>query len=366
MTTQTKRTNLTNSAYQSQVLPLIQSAETEIKKLINYYALYLKPKKELENKIEGIIKAVNERLSISLFERYKYILGLHETSQKMIRDFYDPVVRRYHSILAALVIVGIKVSAKNPLELSKQLDQNKKIIRAIQKKNADINMWALQKGYPNVLNYPKELKKRIGGLSRTQTVASETGNKPISLWQKAELDLRYENQVNMIDNLREQGVRLAWTSSHPDCSKRCEKWQGKLFDLVADHSDLSGHRMNYKVDGNTVYCFKEVISKVDKYGYMNNIIVGFNCRHKLKPYQPGSVAPREFTKDQVRKQREINQTLRRLEREIRYYKQQGLLYNGIDKGLADKCKAKAKKLTEQYKSFANRNGYAWYQWRIEV
>lgn len=358
------KTNLTNTAHQSQVLPLIESAETEIKKLINYYALFLKPKRELNDKINGTIRAVNERLPISLFERYKYILGLRETADKMIRDYYDPVVRNYHIIIAALVLVGIK-APKNPLELNKQL-QTKSVVRAIESHKKEIDTWSMAKGYPNVLNYPQELKKKMNGLAKTQTVASETGKKPITVWQKAELDLRYEGQVDMIKDLVNNGVQYAWTSTHPDCSKRCEKWQGKLFDLQAPHSEMSGHRMKDKVDGHTVYCFKEVISQVDKYGYQNNIIVGFNCRHRLIPYKPGSVAPQEFTKEQVRRNREINETLRRLEREIRYYKQQSILYNSIDKRLAEKYKLKAKELTETYKNFADKNGYAWYQWRITV
>jgi len=360
------KTNLTNTAYQSQVLPLIESAETEIKKLINYYALFLKPKRELNDRINGIIRAVNERLPVSLFERYKYILGLRETADKMIREYYDPVVKRYQVIAAALVIVGIMEKApKNPLELNKALT-TKSVIREIETKKKEIDTWAMAKGYPNVLNYPQELKKKMNGLAKTQTVASETGKKSITVWQKAELDLRYEGQVDMIKDLVVSGVQYAWTSSHPDCSKRCEKWQGKLFDLQAEHSELSGHRMRNKVDGNTVYCFKEVISRVDKYGYQNNIIIGFNCRHRLIPYKSGSVAPQDYTKEQVQRNRKINETLRRLEREIRYYKQQAILYNSIDKRLAAQYKEKAKKLTEQYKEFADKNGYAWYQWRITV
>lgn len=366
MATQNKRTNLTNSVYQSQILPIIETAETEIKKLINYYALYLKPKKELNDKINGIIRAVNERLPISLFERYKYILGLRETADKMIRDYYDKVVYNFKVIMAILLLANIKEKPKNPLELVKKMESNTKLVSIIKKNQAQINTWSMAKGYPNVLNYPQEIKKRLNGLAKTQTVASESGKKPITVWQKAELDIRHENQMSMIDNLREQGTRLAWTTTHPDCSKRCEKWQGKLFDLQAEHSDMSNHRMKYKVDGNTVYCFKEVISQVDKYGYTNNIVVGFNCRHKLKPYSPGSVAPQEFTKEQVQRERLINQTLREMEREIRYYKQQAILYNSIDKVLANKYKAKAKILTERYKAFANKNGYAWYQYRIDV
>lgn len=362
----TKRTNLTKTNYQSKVLPIIESAETEIKKLINYYALYLKPKAELMNRINGIIKATSEMLPISLFEKYKYVLGLHETAEKMVRDYYDPVIRRFHLIIAILLLVGIETKAKTPLELNKQLSNNKTLIRTIESKKNEIDTWAMAKGYPNVLNYPQELKKRLNGMAKTQTVASETGKKPITVWQKAELDLRYESQMGMIDGLKAQGVQLAWTSTHPDCSKRCEKWQGKLFDLQADHSDLSNHRMKYKVDGNTVYCFKEVISQIDKYGYTNNIIVGFNCRHKLIAYVPGSVPPQEYTKEQVKKNREINQNLRAMEREIRYLKQQAILYNSIDKSLARQYKIKANRLIERYKRYADANGYAWYQWRIDV
>ena len=362
----TKRTNLTKSSYQSQILPIIEKAETEIKKLINYYALYLKPKRELNDKINGIIKAVNERLPISLFERYKYILGLRETADKMIREYYDPVVRNFNTIIAVLLLLGFKHEIKNPLDLNRKLKTDARLIKEIETNKAKINAWAMAKGYPNVLNYPEELKKRLHGLAKTQTVSSESGKKPITVWQKAELDLRHENQMEMINNLKDNGVRLAWTSTHPDCSKRCEKWQGKLFDLQADHSELTGHRMKNKVDGNTVYCFKEVISKVDKYGYTNNIIVGFNCRHKLKPYTPGSVAPQEFTKEQVEENRKVNQTLRAMERQIRYFKQQAILYNSIDKDLANKYKKKANELIAKYKDYANKNGYAWYQWRIDV
>ena len=360
----TKKTNLTNSVYQSKVLPVLQVAETEIKKLINYYALFLKPKRELRERIDGIIKAAEKRLPLSLFERYKYVLGLKETSEKMIRNFYDPVVDKFKMTMAMLLMIGISVTAKNPYELSKVYATDKKFIKKVAE--FEPNVWSARKGYPNVLEYQNKLKDRLRELARTQTVSSEPAKKPISIWQKAEIDLRHENQLNMIDNLKANGVKLAWTSTHPDCSKRCEKWQGKLMDLEAEHSELSGHRMAYKVDGNTVYCFKEIISKIDKYGYTNNIIVGFNCRHKLIAYKSGSVAPQEYTAKQIKREREINSKLRAMEREIRYLKQQSILYNSVDKKLAKKYEEKAKKLTEQYKNFANKNGYAWYEYRIKV
>ena len=55
-----------------------------------------------------------------------------------------------------------------------------------------------------------------------------------------------------------------------------------------------------------------------------------------------------------------------MEREIRYLKQQVILYNSIDKKLARITQRKVDRLIAAYKEFANKNGYAWYEYRIKV
>ena len=370
------KTNLTNSVYQSQVLPVIQKAETEIKKLVSYYGLLLKPRAELIAKINGIIMAVNNRLPISLYDRESYISGLRRTSMEMVKEFYDKVIARFNIIIGVMLITGFKKKAKNPMELQKLIAKDSYTRNFIESKKADINVWAMQKGYPNVLDYPQEIKSRLNGLAKTVTVASEPGKKPISVWQKAEIDLRYENQVKMIDDMKNSGVRLAWISSHPDCSKRCQAWQGCLvsLDQHAENPQKSVKNYRYKkssflvgrVDGHLVYSLPDIQDVETGYGYKNNVITGFNCRHKLREYKPGSVAPQEYSAEEIKKQREINQNLRAMERKIRYLKQQAILYNSIDKQKAQFYKKQAQKLTEQYKAYANRYGYAWYQWRIEA
>lgn len=370
------KTNLTNSVYQSKILPVIQKAETEIKKLVVYYGLLLKPRAELLAKINGIIMAVNKRLPISLFDREEYINGLRRTAMKMVVEFYDKVVDRYKILIAALIIVGFKKKAETPLKLQKLIVSDSYTQRFIEENETKINVWAMQKGYPNVKDYPQELKTRLNGVAKTQTVASQDGKKPITVWQKAEIDLRYENQVKMIDDMKQRGVKLAWISTHPDCSKRCQAWQGCLVSLDMHAKNPQKAVKNYrynrasfavgKVDGHTVYSLPDIQDVETGYGYKNNVITGFNCRHKLKAYTAGSVAPQEFSAEDIKKQREINQNLRAMERKIRYLKQQAILYNCIDKQKAQLFKRKAEKLTEQYKRYANANGYAWYQWRIEA
>ena len=370
------KTNLTNSAYQSQILPVIQKAETEIKKLVVFYALYLKPRAELMAKINGVIMAVNKRLPVSLYERESYITGLKRTALKLVQEFYDKAVARFNVIIGALLIVGFKKKAENPLKLQKLISGDSYTKNFIKENEAQINVWAMQKGCPNVADYPQELKKRLNGVAKTVTVASEEGKKPITVWQKTELDLRYESQVNMIDKLKQSGAKLAWISTHPDCSKRCQAWQGCLvsLDMHAKNPQKSVKNYKYnkssflvgKVDGINVYSLPDIQDVETGYGYKNNVITGFNCRHKLKAYESGSVAPQEYSAEEIKAQREINQNLRAMERKIRYLKQQAILYNSIDKQKAQLYKREAQKLTEQYKAYANKNGYAWYQWRIEA
>lgn len=370
------KTNLTNSVYQSQILPVIQKAETEIKKLVSYYGLFLKPRAELLSRINGIIRAVNERLPVSLYDREQYIDGLKSTAMKMVKEFYDRVVLRFNIIAGALIILSFKKKVETPIKLQKLISSDSYTRKFIEENERRINVWAMQKGYPNVMNYPQELKARLNGLAKTQTVATEPGKKAITVWQKAELDIRYENQINKMDELKQQGHDLVWISTHPDCSKRCQAWQGCLVSLSKHAKNPQKNVRNYKynkasflvgkVDGINVYSLSDIQDCETGYGYKNNVVTGFNCRHKLRPYTKGSVAPQEYTKQEIKEQREINQNLRAMERKIRYLKQQAILYNSIDKQKAQLYKREAQKLTEQYKRYANKNGYAWYQWRIEV
>ena len=367
-----KKTNLTNSLYQSKVLPIIQKAETQIKKMVLYYALMMKPLYELNNKVRILIEEVDMRLPISLIDKDAYVNGLYETYKKMVKEVYKPIYDNFILISLAILLKPkyrekYKV-IKTPIQLVKEIEKNGELAQDF--KTYKLDMRYERKGYPYIADYPKLLKERIKDLSKTQTISTTGDSNGMSLWQKAELDLRHEKQMDMIDELKNRGVKLAWTSSHPDCSKRCEPWQGKLFDLEATHSDLSNHRMNYKVEGNTVYCFNEVIHQQQKTKsgkvYENNIIVGFNCRHKLIEWTPKSVAPKEFSKKDVAEQRKINLKLRELERKIRYLKQQVILYNSIDKQRAMRIQRQVDRLVAYYKKFANDNGYSWYEYRIKV
>lgn len=335
------KSNITDSEKQEQYLPETEKTERKIKRLILLAFLFLLPRYLLIIQIQQVIDEYILKLPDWVINRKDYIKSLQLLAQSLIHNFYDRQLNEFYKKKK-------KIEKKTKIEIKTP----KELIKIDTKYDA--------KGTPYIENYGKKL---IGRVNEMATQKATTNG--ISNWQKAELDLRHEHQQKMIDDLVGNGVRYAWTSSHPDCSKRCEHWQGKLFDLQSDKSELSNHRMKQKKDGHTVYCFKEIIDKVDKYGYHNNIIVGFNCRHRLVPYTSNSTVPNDYTKGQVEKNRKINARLRDMERAIRKLKQEINLIKEIDAKKAKQLKIRCKELIEQYKAYAEENGYAWYEYRIK-
>lgn len=345
------KTAETNPVYQSQILPIIQKAETEIKTLVLVAFLYAQPKAALLGSILAVINRVKKEIPAEFGDTSAYVNGLIHSADKMVAIGYIKPQNAYFAARTQLLSTAPKsVVVNNPKQL---LDITK-----------SKDLWAEAKGSPNVVNYPKELKKTINDLGGQPMMTYETGKKPITVWQKAELDTRYEHQMQMLQDLRVKGVDLCWISSHANCSKRCQKWQGKLVSL-SEPSKYSGFRVK-KVDGHWVYSLTEIMAQTDKYGYHNNIINGFNCRHRLIPYT-GQSAPTKYSDEDIAKQRNIEIHIREMERKIRLYKTQERLYNKSgDKITAGQYKALWKKLESYYKRFCEVHGYAWQEYRIKI
>ena len=371
----------TNDLYQSTFMPQFQEAETKIKKIILTAFLLMISLDALMKQITSVIRETEKHIPTNLKDRENYINGLWMSSQKLIkRYYYQPKLNFINTKEKVLKVVeGKKPDIKTPVDLVGYIEDNK----------PQLDMWAEQKGVPYVENYGKKVQERITQLSNEEITTSETGKKPISLWQKAELDVRHENQVKMLDDLLASGVEYAWISSHPNCSVRCETWQGELVSLtkraVSPQSEVKNFKYNKssylveKLDGHNVYSLQDIMATETGYGYTNNIINGFNCRHHLTPYKKGSSAPTEYNEEDIRKQRLIEQRIRDLERDIRKKKanlvlleNQYRIYNKVNdttsikelKKKIENLKATIKRLVAYYKKFCEKYGYAWYEYRI--
>ena len=366
-----------NSLYQSKVLPIFEEAETRIKLAILSAFLTMQPKYLLLYTIMSIIKGVSNKLPTEMANKEAYINGLYKSSLKWIKLSYDRPKIKYLETKQRVEEI-IPSNYKAP-----KLDTPVNLDRFINTNRTKLNMWAEAKGTPFITNYDKEIEQRIKVLSENPSLTSEPGKKSISLWQKAELDVRYEHQMDMLYELIEKGVEYAYISSHPNCSKRCETWQGSLVSLTkrAISPQQKIKNFNYdkrsfecdKVDGKTVYSLTDIMNCVDEYGYQNNIICGFNCRHRLSEYK-GQHAPTDYDKTDIKEQRKIENKIRALERKIRALKKEyellkkdyTLTRSKDVKQQLDFLKIQIDKMVEYYKRFCESNGYAYELYRIKV
>ena len=354
---QTVKSASTNNQYQSTFMPIFSDAEAKIKQLVVFAFWTKMPKTMLIYQISEIIKQVKKDIPKELYNREAYINGLVKSSNALVNKYYKASLMFENYRQRLVKGEHLMRFVNSPEDLQKLMSKQTPTERH--------RMWATAKGSPNVADYEKKVKKFIESINDKPFTTDEKGKKPISLWQKAELDVRYNKQMEMLKGLRDEGVEYCWISSHPDCSKRCEKWQGKLVSLNMP-SKMSGFRVQ-KLDGHWVYSLTDIMAQVDKYGYNNNIICGFNCRHHLTPYTPGSVAPKEYSVEEIKKQREIEQSIRAKERKIRLLKMNLNDYTIInDKKMTSILKRRIKLSVSDYKKYCEHNGYAWEKYRIDM
>lgn len=359
----------TNDLYQSTFMPIFQRAETKIKESILVSFLMGLPLTPLRLKIDGIIKWAVSHVPPDLHDKTAYFRGLKVKSEQYILLYYKKPEIGY-KLAKSELMQSLPKGHKPPI-----VDNPQQLFNFVSNKK---NLWAEAKGNPNVVDYAKKLKKTLNDFANAPMTTAEKGKKPISLWQKAELDVRHQAQIEETQKLINEGVDLVWISSHPNCSKRCECWQGEVFSLTKHAKNPQtkvDKKFNYnkrsfevgEVEGHKIYSLPDVMAVVDKYGYNNNIISGFNCRHRRTPYILGSSAPKEYTAQEIAKQRQIEANMREMEREIRNLKTRELFYTKIrDDNSARAYKNAWKSLEAKYKAYCESNGYAWYQYRINI
>lgn len=205
-------------------------------------------------------------------------------------------------------------------------------------------------------DYMALVKKRMEFLSTQEAKDDPTSR--VSLRNIAEMQIRAEHNEAMIDGLKSKGIKLAWILPHANCSKRCEKWQGKLYSLDGTSGQIDGYSYQPLENAMNVY-------EVTRGGkiYRNGCISGFNCRHILEPYKDKN-KPIEIPAEVVNKTREIETKQRYMENMTRKWKERFLLLDkGKEKELA---RIKALKWEQVYKDFSRKNDMPFYESRIKI
>lgn len=179
-------------------------------------------------------------------------------------------------------------------------------------------------GTPNrefAKDYYKKIESRVTQLLKEEPQDPETNS---SLHARAERQIRYEEKQADIDKLRAK-TNLILVSTHSDCSERCFKWQGRVYSLDHTSGTTSDGRKYIPLEVATNIPYVTRRGRV----WMNGLF-GFNCRHYAVEYKPNREFPTE-TEEERKKEYEITETLRAMERDIRKWANEAVSWQGISK-----------------------------------
>ena len=179
-----------------------------------------------------------------------------------------------------------------------------------------------------------------------------------SLRNLAEMEVRYHDHQDTVDNLRSGGVKLVVCSSHADCSDRCARWQGRIYSLDGTSGRIDGHSY-VPLETATDMWYTTKAGRRYKNG-----LLGFNCRHQIEPYK-GKLLP-QVSAEKRRKEYAITQRQRELERAVRRAKSYALNNKGVNTKLYKSYTNKAKKLYNEYVQFCADNNRAYYPMRVRI
>lgn len=179
-----------------------------------------------------------------------------------------------------------------------------------------------------------------------------------SLRNLSEMEVRYNDHLDNIAELKESGVKLVVCSSHADCSKRCAPWQGRVYSLDGSSGVIDGHKYVPLETATDVWYTTKAGRR-----YKNGLL-GFNCRHRLESYK-GKLLP--TVSAAVRKQEyQITLNQRLLERAVRYAKVNAAMNKGLDLKAYREWKKRAVIKEKEYLEYCKSNNRAAYPARTAI
>lgn len=215
-------------------------------------------------------------------------------------------------------------------------------------------------GRPIIENYYRQVKIALKSMAVDPPMyarESVSGRiKQTVLRNSAEATVRYEANIKDLQNLVNKGVKLVWTSSHPNCSPRCKPYQGRLWSLDGSSGVING--IKYEP-------LQEALAGENGDG--NSIINGYNCRHRLIEYTEGSRPPQDYSSAEIKKEYGIDKKQRAYENNIRHLKTEEMEMRQAGYiAEAQKLRKKWQKLTKDYRVYSLQQGRAYYPYRCVI
>ena len=208
--------------------------------------------------------------------------------------------------------------------------------------------------------FDKNIRPVMDKLTKQYPIDVDDVKGRMSLRSKAELEVRHQHNLDMVQSLKDKGHKLVICSTHADASDRCAPWQGRVYSLDGTSGVTDDGRKYVPLEVATDHYYTTKAGKTYKNG-----LLGFNCRHFLIPYKTGYRFPKPNAEEE-RKQYDITKRQRELERNVIRWKIEAVQYKGINKDRYELAKKKANEWNKVYIEFSKANDRAYYPSRTKI
>jgi len=330
----------------------LQSATTKIKELITQAILQGASQEELTKQLNRVIAEACEKIRDPTLKK-EIRNGFVVSAKKWYYELNQTIKTVNHNLRNKVLNV-VPTTTLYALDLNAIFKNGPKQIIDNFRPYMDFNA----KGRALIEGYENSVKLGLKAIAADPPISTRLtkDGKPIkvSLRNRVEMAIRYDANLKDVKNLVDNGVKLVWTSSHPNCSPRCAPHQGKLYSLDGTSGTINGIRYTPLAD-------------VLKLNGGNSIINGYNCRHRLIEYRSGSHPPTDYTEEEIKREYAIDQRQRHYENTIRNMKAEERLLRqaGFTKE-ASGLRKKWQYLNKNYEAFSMRNERPFYRWRTRI
>lgn len=336
---------------EKQIVLIIENAQLELKKIIQQGLLLNLEKEQLKG------------MTVKLINETKLKLRELDADESLILDTEIAIKRSFILWYNNIYLPTQKVATKGLIEPIRKKYTGGMTIGEALKKESIQNIREFQTIYEEggagyYYDYTTRVKQAMNELAGQRLSDGKS-----SLRNSAEIKVRYEVINEDLQKLKDKGTKFVISSAHANASERCQWWQGKIFELDIDIATREmGQYGNTKpkqtikgyIDGKPYYSLKEACE---------NGFLSFNCQHRLIAYYKG-IHIQQYDLVKVEKRRNISQTQRGMERQIRDLRTRLVL--ATDEQEEKVLRKRIKSQKEKYAKFCEDNNVPRYDWRTKI
>lgn len=339
---------------------ILVDAQTDIKTAIKNGVLGGKGRDAVKNDVAHIIERAVARIRSPTLKRDGRV-SLMRFADKAYRDFTDALSVIKPNILPAIIVLMRGITARERVDktFTPSTDAERSAAGKVAASEG-LSYAAYNKGIP-LQEFQKKYIDRVSvalnELADSRALDPNDNSGRNTLRNLAEMQVRYERHQEEIAGFKERGTRLVVCSVHADCSDRCAEWQGLVYSLDGTYGVTDDGKEFQPLENATERNYT-------KRGVPNGLL-GFNCRHKLYEYKAGMVIPKVDAQTQ-RREYEITQTQRKLERDVIAAREKALEFKHADIREYRLWRKTATRRFMLYKSYSKEMGRAYYPDRVKI